>query len=112
MITIATKPNESSSIVLRVFFKDVDGSSFTPLTCVWSLTDESGNVINSRDRVSVSVGSEGYYDFVISGNDIKYSDGDTRVFLVEGTYDSIFGDGLPFREEAKFMIQDTIRNAL
>ena len=111
MITLGPRPNESSTMVITVYFKDVDGTQFTPIDCVWSLTDEAGNVINSRDRVPIVVTGTSH-NFVISGNDIKYSDGDTRVFLVEGTYNSAYANGVPYREEAKFYINNTVRDAL
>jgi len=111
MITLAERPNKSAAIVLRVTFRDMDNALFTPTSCVWSLTDPDGAVVNGRDRVSVSV-SGNFHDFLISGNDIKYADGEYRTFLVEGLYNSSFGSGIPFREEAKFYIQNTARDAV
>lgn len=111
MITLGPRPNESSTMVITVYFKDVDGTAFTPIDCVWSLTDESGNVINGRDRVAKVITGT-YENFVLSGDDIRYSDGATRVFLVEGTYNSAYANGVPYREEAKFYINNTVRDAL
>jgi len=111
MITLTTRPNESAAIVLRVTFRDMDNELFTPTSCVWSLTNPDKAVVNGRDRVAVSI-SGNYHDFVISGDDIVYADGEYRTFLVEGLYDSAFGNDIPFREEAKFFIQDTVRNAI
>lgn len=111
MITLGPRPNESSTMVITVYFKDVDGTAFTPIDCVWSLTDESGNVINGRDRVAKVITGT-YENFVLSGNDIRFSDGPSRVFLVEGTYNSAYANGVPYREEAKFYINNTVRDAL
>jgi hypothetical protein len=111
MTVLSTIPNEGSTIVITVAFKDVDGDDFTPKTCVWSLTDKAGTVINSRDRVSETPAGASF-DFVISGEDLLYEDGKDRIFLVEGTYDSTYGADLPFREEASFKIANTKRDPL
>jgi hypothetical protein len=109
MITLNEMPNEGSSIVISVAFKDVDGADFTPKTCVWSLTDKNGTVINARDRVPVApAGAE--HDFVMYGDDLLYADGKERIFLVEGTYDSAYMADHPYREESKFLIANTVRD--
>jgi hypothetical protein len=109
MIVLSTIPNEGASMVITVAFKDVDGEDFTPKTCVWSLTDKAGVVINGRDRVSAApIGAS--HDFVIFGDDLLFSDGKERRFTVEGTYDSLYMADQPFREEAKFVVANTTRN--
>jgi hypothetical protein len=111
MTELAVTPNEGSTIVATVNFKDIDGMDFTPSTCVWSLSKKDGTVINNRDRVSVTV--SGYsHDFVMYGNDLLYADGKDRYFLVEGTYNSVYGASLPFRDEAHFTVVDTKRDPL
>ena len=111
MIALSTIPNEGSSIVITVGFKDVDGADFTPKTCVWSLTDKAGTVINGRDRVSASP-SSAEHDFVLFGDDLLYSSGKDRIFTVEGTYDSAYMSDQPFREEASFQVANTKRDPL
>lgn len=44
------------------------------------------------------------------GDDLLYATGKDRLFLVEGTYDSVYGNDLPFREEATFSITNTVVN--
>ena len=112
MITLTQTPNEASAILVTVTFKDFDDADFTPTTCKWSLTDSGGSVVNSRDRVDATV-TGASHDFLLSGDDLLYADDfGRRVFLVEGTYTSAYGVGIPYREEASFTCQDTTRDAL
>jgi hypothetical protein len=107
MSALTEIPNEGSTYVITVSFVDLDGTGFTPLTCVWSLTTKTGTVINARDRVTATVSGTSH-DFVLSGDDLLYADGKDRVFTVEGTYDSAYGDDLPFRDQATFTIANTV----
>lgn len=109
MTQLTETPNEGSTIVITVNFLDLDGAAFTPKTCAWSLTLKDGTVINARDRVSATVTGTSH-DFVISGDDLLFSEGKDRYFTVEGTYDSTYGNDLPYREEAKFSIANTVRD--
>ena len=112
MITLTQSPNEGAAILITVAFKDFDSVDFTPTTCVWSLTNAAGKVVNSRDRVTATV-SGATHDFLLSGDDLLYSeDFGRRLFLVEGTYSSLYGSGIPFREEVSFSCADTARDPL
>jgi hypothetical protein len=109
MITLTETPNEGSAILVTVGFKDFDSVDFTPATCKWSLTDTSGGIINSRDRVTATVTSA-IHEFILSGDDLLYADDNgKRIFLVEGTYASTYGT-LPYREEAYFVCLNTVRD--
>lgn len=112
MIQLMQSPPEGSAIVMVVYFKDFGGIDFTPLTCVWSLSDSKGVIVNSRDRVSVDV--EGVtHNFLVSGDDLLYVvDKGKRVFTVEGTYNSMYGTNVPFREEASFSCRNTVVDPL
>jgi hypothetical protein len=113
MIKLTTKPIESSTYLITITFKDLDGQLFTPKTFQWTLSDAKGTIINERDKVvEVVVGTS--HNIVLSGDDLVFAAGKTkgsRVFTIEGTYDSIYGDDLPYREEASFTILDTVINA-
>jgi hypothetical protein len=111
MISLSTIPNEGSSIVITVGFKDVDGDDFTPKTCVWSLTDKAGVVINGRDRIAASPAGASH-DFILFGDDLLYAQGKERIFTVEGTYDSAYMADQPYREESKFSIANTVIDPL
>lgn len=111
MTELTATPNEGSTIVISVAFKDLDNVAFTPSDCAWSLSKKDGTVINNRDRIAVTVSGTSH-DFVIFGDDLLFADGKDRYFLVEGTYDNIYGSDLPFRDEAHFVVVDTKRDPL
>lgn len=112
MTKLTTKPNEGSTYIITVNFKDFDDVAFTPITCVWSLSDTAGTIQNARSRVTATVTGSSH-NFVLSGDDLVYDDATkgARIFLVEGTYTGSYGTALPFREEAKFTIANTTIDA-
>lgn len=109
MIQLDDVVNEGSTIKLTVDFLDVNGDTFTPKTCEFSLTDKAGTVINDRDHISATVTGTSH-DFVLYGLDTSLDENPSkvRVFTVEGTYDSTDGSDLPFREEARFTVVNTV----
>jgi hypothetical protein len=110
MITIKESPNEGAAIVITVRFNDFDKAPFTPNTCLWSLTTSKGLVVNSRDRVPVTV-VDSSHNFLIAGDDLLFEeDKGRRVFTVEGTYDSVYGMGVPYREEVSFSCKNMVVN--
>jgi hypothetical protein len=112
MTVLSESPNEGSTFVIIVNFLDLNGTAFIPTTCVWSLTDTKGLVINARDRIAVTITGT-LYSFVMSGDDLLFAnDKGRRVFTVEGTYTGTYGTGLPYREEASFSCRDTVRDPI
>lgn len=103
---LSTAANERSTYVITASFTDEDGDAVTPATMTWTLTDTSGNVINSRQDVSISSLSTSV-DVVLSGADLQIS-GTTptvsRDITFEGTYDSDLGTGLPLTGSARFTV--------
>jgi hypothetical protein len=112
MISITTRPNESSTIKIAVTFTDLDGNLFHPKTCVYSLSDSTGNIIGSIDRTVVTIIGTSH-NFIISGTNLQItgSDPGKRIVTIEGTYDCLYGNDLPFREECMFEIENTVINA-
>jgi len=113
MIALTTSPNESATMIIEIEFLDVDGAAFTPKTCAWTLSDAKGTIINNRSRVAASVTGTSH-NFVLTGADLAYAVGLTkgrRVFTVEGTYDSIYGANLSYREERSFEVVNTVIDA-
>ena len=95
--------NEGTYIVTGTY-KDEAGDAVTPQTMTWSLTDENGKVINSRDATSITPSTSN--SVVLSGDDInKDKGGIHRVFIFDGTYNSVtYGNGLVLRGQASFDI--------
>lgn len=107
MTVLNEQAKEAGLYIVETNFLDPDGAGFTPKSCAWSLTNEGGEIINARDRINALVVSS-VHNFVLSGDDLIYTEGavrETRVLTIEGTFDSIYGLSLPFREECKFKIE-------
>jgi hypothetical protein len=103
---LTTKAKDKSTYIVTCSFKDENGNDVTPNTITWKLTDDAGNIINSRTAQTVTPAAA--VDIVLSGNDLKYSDGPVRILTVEATYNSLLGTNLPLNEEVKFNISDLI----
>lgn len=105
MTTLATKALEKSTYVITLPWKDEDGNAMTPDSATWTLTDTSGNVINSRSSVSITpIATTNYV--VLSGDDLAIPRPGIlgRVLTVEAVYDSTYGTNLPFKDEVVFEI--------
>jgi hypothetical protein len=99
---------EKSTYVITCAFTDEENDPVVPSTGTWTLTDESGNVINNREDEVIS-GLAASVDIVLSGDDLAVSSGfagisESRIFTFEGTYNSSLGVGLPLRDQLKFPV--------
>ena len=104
--------NEKSTGVVQADFTDEDGADMVPSSIVWSLTDASGSVINSRDQVSITPASTIYIvlknlDLAISAN--FDGEAEERRVTVEAVYNSTYGNSLPLKDSATFWINDLIK---
>lgn len=104
---LTIKAADKSTYVINLAFEDEDGNAVIPDSIAWTLTDDAGTVINSRTSVAVAVPAASV-DIVLSGNDLKYSDGRHRVLTVQAVYDSNLGSDLPLKDEVKFEIADLL----
>ncbi len=107
--TLTTHAVEKSTYVITVALTDEDGAALTPDSLTWTLTDDQGNVINSRTAVSIAVPAASN-DIVLSGADlaVDVAKGTKRKLTLEGVYDSDYGNDLPLKEEVEFEIDDLI----
>lgn len=98
MTHLETNANEESSYTITVT------CDFTPVTMLWSLTDEDGTVINSRTSESVSSPSTSN-TITLTGDDLEITSAKKvrRVFTVWGTYN---GGANKFSDECTFDVQD------
>ena len=109
--TIVVEAKERSTVAFLGVFTDEDGDAVTPSACTWTLTDLSGDVINSRAQVAVSSLSSSV-SIVLSGADLQIlaTEEDQelayRYLVVEATYTSSLGAGMPLKDEIFF----TVRN--
>lgn len=108
VVELSTPATDQRDYAFKVSLTDADtGSALTPDSDPsWSLYDEDGAVINSRSDVSKTASSTMY--FALNGNDLKYSEGEFRIFELKGTYDSAnFGNNINFNIAVKFRIEKT-----
>ena len=108
---LTTNAIEKSTYVISVSFTDEDSQAVIPDTIAWSLTDDVGSVINSRDQVTVSP-TASTIKITLSGLDLAIQTGETgfatvrRRVVIEATYDSSLGNDLPMKKEAVFKIEN------
>ena len=101
---LSTKAVEKSTYVIAIAFTDADGTPVVPNSITWTLTDSSGNVVNSRSAVVVSPASS--IDVVLSGDDLAIQRPSIlgRILTLEWVYDSSYGNNLPGKNEVTFDI--------
>jgi len=97
---------EQSSFKVTADFYDESGNDVAPATMTWTLTDEDGSVVNSREDVNIASPSSSE-SILLSGDDLAVDGNDPvkRIVTFEGTYDSVeFGAGLPLIDQSTFTI--------
>jgi hypothetical protein len=93
----------SSAIITAAF--SLRGVAIVPNMLTWTLSDDQGNVINSRKDVPIIPASS--VSIVLSGNDlmlIEPFDDYVRILTVNGTYSSIDGQNLTLAGQYLFGI--------
>lgn len=102
----ATKAVEKSTFIITVEFKDENDNLVVPDTMAWSLTDKLGTIINGREDVVLS-GLASSMDIVLSGDDLAIlldKSSEKRFLVLEGTYTSVLGTGLPMKDQLTFTV--------
>lgn len=110
-ITVTEHAREESTFPLIVAFTYKSGTvsvPFTPNTVLWSWADKDGNIINNRSSVSLSASSS--VNIVLEGTDLAITGTVRKIgkLLVEGTYNSTFGNNKPYTEEATIIIDNLV----
>lgn len=105
--TLSKKAVEKSTFIVTAQFWDENGDPVPPDSLQWSLVDEDNNVVNGRDRITVSSPSD-TVDVVLQGEDLVV-DPDRketpRWVVFEGTYTSeTYGSDLPITDQAEFRV--------
>ncbi len=101
------KVPEEGSAIFTAAFADENGAAVAPNSgLTWTLTDASGNVINSRSAVALTSASS--VTIKLSGDDLAIgANGTERHLLIQGTYAS-GGNTLNIRDAAIFFIDDLV----
>ena len=104
--TLTIQAVERSTFAITAAFTDETGAAVVPNSgLVWTLTDVVGNVINSRENVSIASASS--VTVVLSGADLAISDtyrDNRRMLTFEGAYNSSLGSGLAIVDWVEFSI--------
>lgn len=109
-VILATEAVEQSTIVVQVTFRDESGAEVAPIAAAWTLTNEYGVIVNSREDVALNLPAA-TASVVLTGDDLAMlgeMDTGKRLLLVEATYNSSLGAGLHLREEIEFMIRPLV----
>jgi predicted NAD/FAD-dependent oxidoreductase len=110
--TSSTHFIEESSGCVTIRFRDRDDQPVTPNGANWTLTDEDGAVINSRENILISSPAT-QEEILLQGNDLAISSGfsgtaEKRIFTVQASYDSDLGNGLPLNDQLVFYVDALI----
>jgi len=100
---------ERSTFVVSVSFFDEQGMPVVPDSCVWTLIDERGRVVNDREQVPIlSLSAD--VDILLRGDDLvvinQRRSEESRRIVVEATYTSALGSGLPNNQEYLFTVKN------
>jgi len=96
---------DRSTYIITATFQDEDETPVTPDSLSWTLTNGLGGIVNNRENVVV-VSPQETETFILSGDDLAFADGKFRRFIIEATYSSTLGTGLPLRAQANFSVED------
>lgn len=103
-IHLTTLAPDQGTYAITASFTDEAGETVTPNSLTWSMYNRAGRVCNSRENVSLTPASS--VTVVLTGDDLKYTDGAQRFVVFDGDYDSSNGSNLPLRDECMFFISD------
>jgi len=108
MTELTTKAKEESTYTIQAVITDEDDNALTPNSLTWTLLDLYGNVINEREDVELTPAST--VSITMSGDDLAVTaaNGTKRRLLLEGDYDSDYGEGLPLKEQVEFEIEELV----
>lgn len=97
---------ERSTYSIVAEFSDEAGNPMAPNVLYWSLYKGRDVVVNNRYQIGITPAAS--VEIVLSGADLALVRGETRnrVLIIEGTYDSDVGLGLPLKDAVRFTIKD------
>lgn len=104
---------EESTGKITIAFTDEDDNAVIPSTITWTLTDESGTIINEREDIAVAVPAS-TINIGLSGDDLAFQSGESgdsvfRIFTIEWTYTSVdLGSDLPGKDSLKFPLVNLV----
>lgn len=100
------KAIEQSTFIVTLHFKDENGEDTTPDSVKWSLITGEEDLVNSRSEVDIPE-PQAIQDILLQGDDLAILRGrleEYRWLIVEATYTSSRGSGLPLNEQIRFSV--------
>lgn len=99
---------EGSTYILLLSFRNESDVVIVPNDAKWSMYDNTGAVVNARQDVALTPAT--VMSIVLSGDDLLYEKNSMsmRAVTVTGTYDGVYGTGLPIAEEFTFSIRPLV----
>ncbi len=108
IILTSDKAVEKSTFIITASFTDENGDAVIPNSIKWTLSDSSGDIMNSREDIEILTPAA-TVTIVLSGLDLAIIDTDLNRFLaIEAEYDSALGSDLPLNEELQFKIRPLV----
>lgn len=104
-----TKAVEESAIVITAAYTDENGDAVTPSAATWSLCDEAGTIINSREDVAISSPTTSD-DILLTGDDLAITETTYEVYrylIIDYTYTSADHGAVNARDQVKFSVLKT-----
>ncbi len=100
--------NELSSFPRKITFQTVDGIAVIPSAITWTLSDEDGTIINSRNQEPVGTPAS-TITIMLSGDDLAIITPTKlkRILTIEATYDPGTG-AVPLNDEYPFRIRPLV----
>ncbi len=108
IITAATKAaKQNGTFAIDLSFQDEEGDAVTPTTVNWTLRNSDGEIVNSRNTVSLTPAAS--IELVLSGDDLPADEADGEYshlwIIVAGTYSSDLGEGIPFSDQVRISVE-------
>lgn len=108
MTTELVEVVDQSTKIIPITFKDENDVAITPLTgsVTWTLYNEKGTIINGREDEPETSALTVYV--VLTGDDLKHSEGSRRIVVAKARYNSTLGNNLRIVNMASFNIRSLI----
>lgn len=104
--TLSPRAIDRSTYVIAAAFTDETGVAVVPTSITWTLSTDSGNVINSRQDVSITPGAT--VQIVLTNDDLAFAHGNKRVLTINAIYNSTLGNNLRLRDQVTFTLDDLV----
>ena len=108
-IKLTVHAKEKGAYLIQTTFADFGGTSVVPTNFIYTVTDQSGAVINGLTAVSAATIAT-TVSILVYGTSLSLTDSEDtiRIFTCNGLWDSSFGTSLTYTGEAQFIIDNLL----